>query len=142
MSLGEFFWSLLVIYAMFFYFMILFRVIGDLFSDKDTSGVMKTVWLIALVLLPFITIFVYLITRGSAMNQRAIERARDIDQAQQAYIREAAGSGAGGPGDPDREGAPAAHVGCDQPGGVRQHEVEGAQRRLIWSTARRVCPPR
>ena len=95
MSLGEFFWTLLVIYAMFFYFMILFRVIGDLFSDKDTSGVMKTVWLIALVLLPFITIFVYLITRGSAMNQRAIERARDIDQAQQAYIREAAGSGAG-----------------------------------------------
>jgi len=97
MSLGEFFWSLLVIYAMFFYFMILFRVIGDLFSDKDTSGVMKTVWLIALVLLPFITIFVYLITRGSAMNERAIERARDIDQAQQAYIREAAGSGAGDP---------------------------------------------
>ena len=97
MSLGEFFWTLLVIYAMFFYFMILFRVIGDLFSDKDTSGVMKTVWLIALVLLPFITIFVYLITRGSAMNQRAIERARDIDQAQQAYIREAAGSGAADP---------------------------------------------
>ena len=97
MSLGEFFWTLLVIYAMFFYFMILFRVIGDLFSDKDTSGVMTTVWLIALVLLPFITIFVYLITRGSAMNERAIERARDIDQAQQAYIREAAGSGAGDP---------------------------------------------
>ena len=97
MSLGEFFWTLLVIYAMFFYFMILFRVIGDLFSDKETSGVMKTVWLIALVLLPFITIFVYLITRGSAMNQRAIERARDIDQAQQAYIREAAGSRAADP---------------------------------------------
>jgi hypothetical protein len=90
MSLGEFFWALLVIYAMFFYFMILFRVIGDLFSDKSTSGVMKTVWLVALVLLPFITIFVYLITRGSAMNQRALERAREIDQAQQAYIRETA----------------------------------------------------
>jgi len=73
--------------------MILFRVIGDLFSDRETSGVMKTVWLIALVLLPFITIFVYLITRGSAMNQRALDRAREIDQAQQAYIRETAGSG-------------------------------------------------
>jgi len=46
------------------------------------------------VLLPFITIFVYLIARGSAMNQRALDRAREIDQAQQAYIREAAaGSG-------------------------------------------------
>lgn len=93
MSLGEFLWTLLVIYAMFFYFMILFRVVGDLFSDKDTSGVMKTVWLIALVLLPFISLFVYLIVRGSAMNQRALERAREIDLAQQAYIREAAGSG-------------------------------------------------
>lgn len=94
MSLGEFFWSLLVIYAMFFYFLILFRVIGDLFSDKDTSGVMKTLWLIALILLPFITLFVYLIVRGSAMNQRALDRARDIDLAQQAYIREVSGSGA------------------------------------------------
>ena len=94
MSLGEFFWSLLVIYAMFFYFLILFRVIGDLFSDKDTSGVMKTVWLIALILLPFITLFVYLIVRGSAMNQRALDRARDIDLAQQNYIREVSGGGA------------------------------------------------
>ena len=94
MSLGEFFWALLVIYAMFFYFMILFRVIGDLFSDKETSGLMKTVWLIALIVLPFIALFVYLIARGPAMNQRALERAREIDQAQQAYIREAAaGSG-------------------------------------------------
>jgi hypothetical protein len=93
MSLGEFFWTLLVIYAMFFYFMILFRVVGDLFSDKDTSGVMKTVWLIALLFLPFISLFVYLITRGAAMNERALARAREIDQAQQAYIRDAAGSG-------------------------------------------------
>ncbi len=93
MSLGEFFWSLLVIYAMFFYFMILFRVVGDLFSDHETSGVMKTVWLIALVLLPFISIFVYLITRGPAMSQRAMERAREMDQVQQAYIRQAAGTG-------------------------------------------------
>jgi phospholipase D-like protein len=95
MSLGEFFWTLLVIYAMFFYFMILFRVVGDLFSDKDASGIKKTVWIIALILLPFISLFVYLIVNGSAMNQRALDRAREIDQAQQAYIREAAGSSGG-----------------------------------------------
>ncbi|HET8970938.1 MAG TPA: SHOCT domain-containing protein [Candidatus Nanopelagicales bacterium] len=97
MSLGEFFWTLLVIYAMFFYFMILFRVVGDLFSDKDASGIKKTVWIIALILLPFISLFVYLIVNGSAMNQRALDRAREIDQAQQAYIREAAGSGGSDP---------------------------------------------
>ena len=38
MDFGDFLWSLLVIYFIFFYFMILFRVIGDMFADKESSG--------------------------------------------------------------------------------------------------------
>jgi hypothetical protein len=93
MDLGDFLWSLLVIYFIFFYFMILFRVIGDLFSDKEASGLSKTLWLIFLLVLPFLALFIYLITKGPEMNQRAIARAEEMDAAQRDYIRQAAGTG-------------------------------------------------
>jgi len=93
MSFGDFLWSLLIIYFIFFYFMILFRVIGDLFSDPDASGLSKTAWLIFLIFLPFLALFLYLITKGKDMTRRAMAQAAEQDAAQQAYIRQVAGAG-------------------------------------------------
>jgi uncharacterized SAM-binding protein YcdF (DUF218 family) len=92
-SLGDFLWSLLVIYFIFFYFMILFRIIGDLFSDHELSGAGKTGWIIFLLFLPFIAIFVYLITRGQGMMERSVAQAQAANAQQQDYIRSVAGSG-------------------------------------------------
>ena len=96
MDLGDFLWSLLIIYFIFFYFMILFRIIGDLFSDHDTSGVMKTLWIIFLLFVPFLAMFIYLIVNGRGMTERAMAAAAAQDARQKEYIREAAGSGGGG----------------------------------------------
>ena len=92
MSFGEFLWGLLAFYFIFFYFMVLFRVITDLFSDRETSGAGKAAWMIFLLFLPFIALCVYLITRGQAMTERAMGRAREMEAAQRDYIREAAGT--------------------------------------------------
>ena len=59
MDFGDFLWSLLIFYFIFFYFMILFRVIGDLFSNKEASGLNKTLWLLFLLFLPFLALFIY-----------------------------------------------------------------------------------
>jgi hypothetical protein len=92
MDLGDFFWSLLVIYFIFFYFMILFRILGDLFTDGETSGLAKTAWIIALLFIPFLSIFLYLIIRGRGMTERSIAQAQAAEAAQQDYIRRTAGS--------------------------------------------------
>ena len=92
MDLGDFLWSLLVIYFIFFYFMILFRVIGDLFSNKEASGWTKTLWLIFLIVVPFLSLFIYLIVNGQAMSERAMAQAKQMDAAQQDYIRSVAGT--------------------------------------------------
>ncbi len=93
MSFGDFLWSLLIFYFIFFYFMILFRIIGDLFSNHDASGWTKFLWILFLLFFPFIAILVYLITQGDGMTKRAMAHAADINAQQQAYIREAAGTG-------------------------------------------------
>ena len=75
MNLGDFLWTLVVIFFMVVYFMILFSILSDLFRSKDMGGAAKTIWVIAILFLPFISILVYLITRGNGMPQRAMEQA-------------------------------------------------------------------
>jgi len=89
-TLGDFLWSLLAFYLIFFYFMILFRIIGDLFSDPDASGAAKTGWIIALLFLPFIAMCVYLISHGQDMTARAVARSQTAQAQQADYIRQVA----------------------------------------------------
>jgi hypothetical protein len=93
MSFGDFLWSLLIIYFIFFYFIVLFRIIGDLFSDREASGLAKTGWIIFLLFLPLIAIIVYLIVRGQGMTERTIAQAKAANAAEQDYIRTVAGGG-------------------------------------------------
>ena len=93
MSFGDFLWSLLIFYFIFFYFMILFRIIGDLFSNHDASGWTKFLWILFLLFFPFIAILVYMITQGQGMTERAMAQAKAANAQQQAYIREVASTG-------------------------------------------------
>jgi hypothetical protein len=128
-SLGDFLWSLLVIYFIFFYFMILFRILGDLFSDHEMSGLGKTAWIIALLLVPFISMFVYLITRGKEMSDRAIAQSQAADAQQQDYIRRVAGSGGSGGGDPADQIAKAQEL--LKSGAITQQEFDALKAKAL-----------
>ena len=52
------------------WFWLLITVSGDLFRRHDVSGFGKVVWVIALILLPYIGIFAYLLTQGRSMAER------------------------------------------------------------------------
>jgi len=72
--------------------MILFRIPADLFSDHESSGLAKSGWIIILLLVPFLTMFLYLITRGNGMTERAMAASEAAQSAQEGYIRRAAGT--------------------------------------------------
>jgi hypothetical protein len=72
--------------------MVMFSIITDLFRDRDTSGWVKAVWIVALIFLPLITSLVYLIVRGSGMTERSMRSAEAMKQQQETYIREVAGN--------------------------------------------------
>ncbi|HEY4603084.1 MAG TPA: SHOCT domain-containing protein, partial [Blastococcus sp.] len=59
--------------------------------DRETSGIAKAVWIVALIFLPLLTSLVYLIARGGGMADRARRSAEAQKQAQDAYIRDVAG---------------------------------------------------
>ena len=87
------FWSLLVFFVWVAWFMLLFHVIGDIFRRRDASGGKKTLWLIFVILLPFLGVFVYLIANSDDMARRNIERAEAARGEMDDYVRTVAGSG-------------------------------------------------
>jgi hypothetical protein len=91
-SFWDFLWTGVVIFAFIAYLMILFNILADLFwRDHKTSGVVKAIWVIFLVVLPYLTAIVYLIVRGKGMTERAHEQAQQAKQQTDDYIRDAAG---------------------------------------------------
>ncbi len=91
-STWEFFWHFLIIFAWIAYLLVLFQILTDLFwRDHTTRGWVKAVWVIFLIVFPWITALVYLIARGQGMTQRAREAAQKAKQETDDYIRQAAG---------------------------------------------------
>jgi hypothetical protein len=87
------FWSMMVFFIWVAWFMLLFRVIGDIFSRHDVGGGSKVLWLIFVIVLPFLGVFIYLIANNQAMNERSLRRASAQQQQFDEYIQETAGSG-------------------------------------------------
>jgi uncharacterized membrane protein len=90
--LGISFWHFLIIFAWIAYLLVLFQILVDLFwRDHKTSGWIKAIWVMFLILVPWLTALIYLITRGKGMAERARQAASAAKAETEAYIREAAG---------------------------------------------------
>jgi len=91
-SFWQWFW--LLVWSFFFvcYLMILFHIIADLFRDRELSGWWKAVWMVLLIIFPFLTAFVYLIARGKGMGERQLASMQQARAATDQYIQTVAGT--------------------------------------------------
>jgi len=90
MSFWDVVWFIFISFLFIAYLMVLFWIITDLFRDRDTSGWVKAIWIVALIFLPLLTAVVYLIARGPGMADRQAAHVQQIRAQQDAYIRDAA----------------------------------------------------
>jgi Phospholipase_D-nuclease N-terminal/Short C-terminal domain len=88
-------WTMLVFFLWIAWFWILISVFGDVFRRHDISGAKKTAWIVFCILLPFLGVFVYLITQNDGMTQRTLEQARAQQNRFDDAVREAAGTDGG-----------------------------------------------
>ena len=89
---GSFLLAMFEFFLFFAWFMCLFWILGDIFRSKDLGGGGKTLWVIFVILIPWLGILVYLIARGKGMQERQLEQAREVQAAQASYIASVAGS--------------------------------------------------
>ena len=86
-------WTMVIFFVWILWFWLLFVVFADIFRRRDLSGWGKAAWLIGTIILPFLGVFVYLITQHDGMTERTAAQARGERAQFDQYVREAAGSG-------------------------------------------------
>jgi hypothetical protein len=87
------FWEILWFFFLFIWILILINILLDLFRDHSESGAMKALWVIFIVLLPFLAVLVYLIARGKGMAERNAARHAAAQAQFDSYVQTAAGGG-------------------------------------------------
>lgn len=88
------FWDVLL-WSLFFFIWICaifvwVRVIFDMFSDSSLGGFAKALWAIALIFVPWLSAFIYLIVRGKSMAERQMKQVAEVQAAQTQYIKDVA----------------------------------------------------
>ena len=67
---GTFLVDVFVIFMFVLWIWLLISVFSDLFRRHDISGGAKVIWVIFLIILPYLGVFAYLLTQGGGMAER------------------------------------------------------------------------
>ena len=86
------FLTMLYFFLFIIWIWLLITVFIDIFRSRDMGGMAKALWVIFVIILPFLGVFVYLIARGGKMHERAAAEAAQQQQAFDSYVRQAAGT--------------------------------------------------
>ena len=87
------FWTMLEFFLFFLWIWLLIVIFSDIFRSHDMGGLAKALWVIFVIILPFLGVLIYLIARGGSMHERAAAQAANQQKAFDAYVKQAAGSG-------------------------------------------------
>ena len=86
------FLTMLYFFLFIIWIWLLITVFIDIFRSRDMGGGAKALWVIFVIILPFLGVFVYLLARGGKMHERAAAEAAQQQKAFDSYVRQAAGT--------------------------------------------------
>jgi len=89
----EVFWTMLIFFAFVVWIWILFTVLADIFRRHDTSGFHKVLWIIFIIILPYLGVFVYLIAEHTGMTERALKQQKAAQSQMDQYVQSVAAKG-------------------------------------------------
>jgi hypothetical protein len=91
---GEVFWTIVVFFAWFAWIWIAVTCFIDVFRRDDIGGVHKAVWVVFIIVIPFLGVLVYLIAQHDGMRERQLSQAKQQQQAFDSYVQQTAGGSA------------------------------------------------
>jgi len=84
------FWTMLIFFFWVIWIWILVTVLIDIFRRHDISGWGKAAWTLFVVILPYLGVFVYLISQGKGMAERRADEIRASQASFDSYVRDVA----------------------------------------------------
>ena len=92
MPLLDLFFSMLWFFLFVAWIWLLISVYADVFRSHDLSGWGKALWVLFVLVLPYLGVLIYLIARGGKMQERSHAQVQQAQLATESYIREVAGA--------------------------------------------------
>jgi competence protein ComGC len=89
---GQVLWSFLWFFMFFIWIWLLIVVFSDIFRSHDLGGFAKFLWVIFVIVLPYLGVFLYIIIRGHKMNEHALQQAQAQEAATRQYVQSVAGA--------------------------------------------------
>src|SRR6476659_4414737 len=89
---GQVFLEMLYFFLFFIWIWLLIVVFGDIFRSRDLGGFAKAIWVIFVIIVPYLGVFVYLIARGHKMAEHAQQAAEAQNAAFTQAVQQAAGT--------------------------------------------------
>ncbi len=86
------FLTMLWIFLFIIWIWLLIMIFSDIFRSRDLSGWGKALWVIGIIILPWLGVLIYLIARGGKMHERQIQAAQAQQEAFKQYVQETATS--------------------------------------------------
>ena len=85
-------WSMVIFFAFIIWIWLLITVFADVFRRRDIGGGMKAVWIIFVILLPYLGVLIYLIAEHNGMADRSEAQMQQMKAQQDDYIKSVASS--------------------------------------------------
>ena len=92
MQFFDFIWSIFVIFLLVAWIWVIIGVISDVFRSSDLGGLAKGLWVLFIIVIPWLGVLAYLIIRGKGMQERGAQAMLEAKEAQRDYIQSIAGT--------------------------------------------------
>ena len=88
----DIFWTMILFFLWVMWIWMLVVILTDVFRRRDISGWLKATWTFFLLVLPFLGVFVYLISQHDGMEKRRRGELAEQQARMDEYVRSVAGS--------------------------------------------------
>ncbi|MHA7826816.1 MAG: SHOCT domain-containing protein [Roseovarius sp.] len=88
----DIFWSIFWLFLMLAWIWVVISVLADVFRSRDIGGMSKALWVLFIILIPWLGVMAYIIVRGDRMHENQRESVKQFEDAQRDYIRSMAGT--------------------------------------------------
>ena len=84
--------SIFMIFLMVAWIWTIIGVISDVFRSDDLNGLSKAIWVLFIIVIPWVGVLCYIILRGQDMQERSVQAMVEAGEKQRAYIQSVAAS--------------------------------------------------
>jgi hypothetical protein len=119
-------WTLFIFFAWVIWFWLLITIFADIFRRHDIGGGKKALWVIFVIIVPFIGVLIYLIAESKGMAERQEQVARRAKSQTDEYIKTVAA-------DVDPAGQIAQAKQLLDSGAINQHEFDALKQKALAS---------